>query len=477
MTNRASRHQSVPAWWRDAKLGIFVHWTPASVAGFAPTDDEIGDLLASGEPGHMARAPYTEWYENSLRFPDSPVARHHRAVWGDRPYHAFGDDFRAGLASWQPDDWAHRFRAAGARYVVLVAKHHDGFCLWPSEVANPHIDGWHSGRDVVGELAAAVRSEGLRFGLYYSGGLDWSFNAEPVGSTAEVAASVPRGPYPAYADAQVRELIERYRPSVLWNDIGWPGRKGQLFALVDHYRSVVPDGVVNDRWLPWSPAWTALRVAPARRMLDRATARQAQRAGGLVPPRSPVGDVRTPEYLTFDHIRREPWECVRGIDRSFGFNRASAPEHFLGRDELLGTAVDIAAKGGNLLLNVGPRGVDAQIPNEQLQRLDWLGEWSGSVGPALFGTQPWVRPAAVSAEGHELRFTAAGDDIFVHVLAHDVGAVTVPGVAPGPMTAVTCIDGTPVAWDPTAAGLHLLLRTGLGDHPAVRISHATATAP
>ena len=255
----------------------------------------------------MARVPYTEWYENSLRYPDSPVARHHRAAWGGRPYEAFAADFEAGLEQWDPQAWAERFRDAGARYVVLVSKHHDGFCLWPTGVANPHRPGWHSKRDVVGELAEAVRGVGLRFGLYYSGGLDWTFEARPVGSTAEVAASIPQGDYPAYAEAHVRELIERYRPSVLWNDIAWPGRLATLVQLIDDYREAVPDGLVNDRWLCWSPAYRVLDLKPARQLLDRATAKAATRQGGLVPPDSPVGDIRTPEYMSFDHIRHEPW--------------------------------------------------------------------------------------------------------------------------------------------------------------------------
>ena len=79
----------MPAWWRDSKLGIFVHWTPASVPAFAPTDAEIGELLASDDPHALARVPSTEWYENSLRFPGSPVARHHAATYGSRPYAAF----------------------------------------------------------------------------------------------------------------------------------------------------------------------------------------------------------------------------------------------------------------------------------------------------------------------------------------------------------------------------------------------------
>ena len=107
---RRLRRHVVPSWWRDAKLGIFVHWTPASVPAFAPTDVEIGDLLASGDPDALSRVPYTEWYENSLRFADSPVARHHATTYGDRPYAAFAADWEAGLEQWDPDDWAARLR-------------------------------------------------------------------------------------------------------------------------------------------------------------------------------------------------------------------------------------------------------------------------------------------------------------------------------------------------------------------------------
>ena len=117
--------------------------------------------------------------------------------------------------------------------MVLVAKHHDGYCLWPTGVDNPCRPGWHSRRDVVGELAGAVRAAGMRFGLYYSGGLDWTFDDRPLGSMADVLAAVPRGEYPAYAEAQVRELIDRYRPSVLWNDIAWPDTGSRLWPLLD----------------------------------------------------------------------------------------------------------------------------------------------------------------------------------------------------------------------------------------------------
>ena len=125
LTDSVRRHR-VPAWWSDAKLGIFVHWTPASVPAFAPVDSDMGALLARGDPRALAWSPYVEWYQNSLRFPESPVARFHAATYPQRGYESFIADFEAGHAGWDPEDWAARFAATGARYVVMVTKHHDG---------------------------------------------------------------------------------------------------------------------------------------------------------------------------------------------------------------------------------------------------------------------------------------------------------------------------------------------------------------
>jgi alpha-L-fucosidase len=454
---RTVRRHRVPAWWQDAKLGIFVHWTPASVPAFAPTDADIGELLASGAPDAMSRSPYAEWYENSLRFPGSPVAAHHATTYGDRPYRTFAHDWEAALDHWDPDGWAGCFAATGARYVVLVAKHHDGYCLWPTAVANPRVPGFHSRRDVVGELAEAVRARGMRFGLYYSGGLDWTWNDHPIGSISDVALAMPRGRYGEYAEAHVRELVERYRPSVLWNDIAWPTSTVRLAPLLAHYYASVPDGVVNDRFLCRSPAWELGRVGLVRRQLDRAAAAQA-RAHGLVPPKPQLYDVRTPEYTSFDDIQQEPWECVRGIDRSFGHNRASLPEHFLARDDLVWSLVDVVSKGGNLLLNVGPRGEDATIPDAQRQRLDWLAELTASVGTALFATRPWVRAAEEqSAPGVDVRYTCRDREVFALVTGA-TREVRLRGVAATSSTQVVrAPDGRGLSWTDAGHGLTVAL--------------------
>ena len=473
---RLRRHR-VPAWWRDAKLGIFVHWTPASVPAFAPVDVDIGALVQSGQRDALAHVPYTEWYGNSLRFPDSPVAQHHRAVYGDRTYESFGAEWEAGLTQWDPDAWAARFAATGARYVVLVTKHMDGYCLWPSNVRNPHAPGWNCGRDVVGELAEAVRGAGMRFGIYYSGGLDATFNDRPIGSIAQMLDAVPRGDYPAYAEAQVRELIERYAPSVLWNDIAWPTEGKQLWPLFEHYYERVPDGVVNDRWMPWSPLLGVTRYEGARNALDSVMRRQARRDAGVIPPRPPHFDVRTPEYVVFDDVQSRPWECVRGMDQSFGYNAQSREEHFLAHDELLWMLTDIVAKGGNLLLNVGPRGVDAQIPDEQTKRLEWLARWVVPHADAIAATRPWVRPGTTTVEGGPVRYTARDETVYAFV--RDAPAtVTLADVRATPTTAVTTVAGDQLAWNDTPAGLAVDLPAGVGGpEPAVLALRNVAARP
>ena len=450
---RAIRRHRVPAWWADAKLGIMVHWTPASVPAFAPTDAAIGDLLASGSCDALKDVPYAEWYENSLRFDDSQVARHHRATYGDRPYEAFARDFEAALEHWDPDDLARGVAASGARYVVVVAKHSDGYSLWPTAVAHPYRSRWHSERDVVGEMADATRSAGLRFGVYYCGGFDWSFSGHRVGSMSDAVLAMPRGPYPAYAEAQVRELIERYRPSVLWNDVAWPtGARALRRLMADYYRAV-PDGVLNDRWMPWSPAFTAARFEPVARWIDRRSASAAAATGGLVVPTPPHFDVATREYAAVDDIQARPFEVVRGMDRSFAHNQASRPSDFLARDELLRTLVDAVAKGGNLLLNVGPRG-DGAIPEAQRARLGWLGEFMATIGSVLRGTRPWVVPGSVTVEGAWLRYVARGDDVVAIVdAAEPPAAITRREVTVTPTTTVASTDGTPLRWRDATAGL------------------------
>jgi alpha-L-fucosidase len=404
--------RAVPDWYQDAKFGIFIHWGAFAIPGFAPRLGSIGEAFARDYDRAVAMVPYTEWYCNAIKVPGTPSAEFHRAHYGDAPYDDFKPPFEAGLDRWDPAAWAEAFRDAGACYVVLVTKHHDGLCLWPSQVANPHRTGWTTRRDIVGDLAAAVRAAGLRFGVYYSGGIDWTFNRRPLRTLGDFLASTPGGEYPAYAMAQVRELIDRYEPSVLWNDISWPTRAGPLYRLFADYYRAVPDGVVNDRWVAASLQRDALKIPLVRRYVDRkikaAIARQgADASKGIIPPEIPHSDFRTPEYTAFTEIQTKKWEATRGMSHSFGFNRNDTEADYASAETLIHDFIDAVSRNGNLLLNVGPRATDAAIPGEQLGRLRQFGAWLRANGDAIYGTRPWTRSDGETECGQAVRFTAA----------------------------------------------------------------------
>src|SRR5581483_10006053 len=182
---------------------------------------------------------------------------------------------------------------------------------------------WISPRDIVGELAEAVRGEGLHFGVYYSGGIDWTFNREPLRTMAEFMGSTPGGLYPSYAEAQTRELIQRYRPSILWNDISWPTAEPRMLKLFADYYAAVPDGVVNDRWMPFSERSRQLKSRSVRRAVDASLNERMARSEsrGVIPQLPPHCNFRTPEYAAFDRISAKKWEATRGMSHSFGYNR------------------------------------------------------------------------------------------------------------------------------------------------------------
>jgi alpha-L-fucosidase len=211
----------------------------------------------------------------------------------------------------------------------------------------------------------------MRFGLYYSGGLDWTAKPEPIANVADMFAAVPTdAAYRAYANAQVRELIARYRPSVLWNDIAWPHAE-DLDPLFADYYAAVPDGVVNDRWFAMAPFFEGLREPAARAALN-ARIRARLESGGAMGTGPARGDFRTVEYGLGDIPADRKWEACRGVGLAFGYNSAERPEDFLDGPALVTLYRDVSARGGNLLINVGPR-ADGSIPEEQAAPLRALG--------------------------------------------------------------------------------------------------------
>ena len=380
------RTHQVPDWYHDAKLGIFIHWGLFSVPAWATPVGEFGTV---GWDRWFANNPYSEWYLNTLRIKGSPTQEHHRETYGSGfEYMDFADEFNSQSRRWDPLAMARLFKNAGAEYVVLTSKHHDGFTLWPSRVENPHLPPGRrcSERDLVGELTDAVRGLGMRMGLYYSGGLDWSFNPTPITTQELVGETIVQTPeYSAYADAHWRELRQRYDPIILWNDIGYPERSDLAEIVADFYNDH-PDGLINDRFETRQPG-------AGRRHHD----------------------FTTPEYAKLDEITPYKWESCRGLGYSFGYNRAETDEHTISEAALIHLLADVVSKNGNLLLNVGPR-ADGSIPPIQAERLRGLGAWLERNGEAIFGTRPWVRAAGETSEGVPVRFTARGEAIYVIVL-------------------------------------------------------------
>jgi alpha-L-fucosidase len=363
-TTASFQDRPIPSWYDDAKLGIFVHWGLYSVPAWAPKSGTIsGEGSEAGKRPTFAENPYAEWYQNTLGIEGSATQRYHAETYGaDFPYRRFAEEFNREIAAWKPAEWAELFASAGARYVVLTTKHHDGFLLWPSEHRNPKAPDFVASRDLVGELTEAVRGSGLRMGFYYSGGIDWLTHDQVIAAPKDFVRAVPPSEaYLGYATRHWQELIDRHAPCSMWNDIAFPGPVESIEELFAYYYERVPDGIVNDRW------------------------RMALGPEGLEP--SLPHDVRTPEYRTVADITEKKWESVRGIGNSFGFNREEGPDEYLSAKELVHSFVDIVSKNGNLLINVGPR-ADGSIPEIQAERLRALGAWLDVAGEAIYGTRP-----------------------------------------------------------------------------------------
>ena len=191
-TLEALADRQVPAWYQDAKLGVFIHWGLYSVPAWAPLGGDIRRQVAEHGWEHMFRNnPYSEWYLNSLRLDGSPTRGYHEATYGAAfGYDDFVPSFEDGSESMDADAWAQLFRRIGARYVVLTTKHHDGYLLWPSALTSPHRPAGYASRDLVGEVVAAARRQGMRAGLYYSGGLDWTFDERPIAGYMDVYSTI-----------------------------------------------------------------------------------------------------------------------------------------------------------------------------------------------------------------------------------------------------------------------------------------------
>jgi alpha-L-fucosidase len=408
-TPESLRRHRAPTWFEDAKLGYFVHWGPYSVPAFAP---------ATGG------SAYAEWYWHEMDKPGSQTYQHHARTYGeDFPYDRFIDEWRPDR--FDPAGWLDLSTEGGARYFVLVSKHHDGVALWDTATSGRNTVALGPRRDLVAELFAAAGDWPLKRGLYYSlpeffhpaGGWHrqgpinpYTGEAVPYTGYRPVRDYVLDHQYP-----QMVELVDRFDPDILWCDIGGPNNCDQLMA---HYfnraehRPEPKEVTVNDR------------------------------CG------NDVSDFSTPEYEVEPDIKPAKWEACRGIGRSFGYNAREGADDYLSADALVRSFVDIVSKNGNLLLNIGPM-ADGSIPEIQADRVRALGAWLAINGEAIYGSRYWNH-AEDERSNVPLRYTVNGGCIYATALEWPGEKLTLSGDLPltdrGGITLLGS-DGQALPWE------------------------------
>lgn len=377
----------VPEWFSEAKFGIFIHWGLYSVPAWATVDRSI-----------TTNPVYSEWYWWQKNTDTSAVGdatrAYHKATYGDDfKYPDFVKDFHA--ERFDPAAWADLFAASGAGYVVLTSKHHEGFALWPSAEAwnwNSVDVGPH--RDLAGDLAKAVRDRGLRMGFYYSL-YEW-YN--PI-YLSDVDRYVEQHMLP-----QMKDLVCRYEPDILWTDGEWEHpsdvwRSTEFLAWLYNESPVRDRVAVNDRWGKETRG----------------------RHGGFYTTEY---DLNASQADGMSKSSR-PWEECRGIGNSFGYNWAETLEHYAPTRKLVTTLVERVARGGNLLLDIGPK-ADGTIPLVMQERLLGIGAWLKRNGEAIYASRPWSGAADNAADG--VYFTTRGEDLYL-LLTEPCAEVRLKGVA------------------------------------------------
>jgi len=324
-------------WWRDARFGMFIHWGVYSTpAGF---------YEGKSVPG------YGEWIMNKGNIPIDK-------------YKAFAKDFNP--IKYDADAWVRLAKAAGMKYIVITTKHHDGFAMFPSSASDWNIKLTPYGKDVLQPLAEACRKHGLKLGFYYSQAQDWinggACNTDPNNKRTmdqyidEIA--VP----------QVRELLTNYGefPSILWWDTPAAMNEERAAKLVELLK-LKPGVIHNNR---------VLKVAPCG-IVDM----DAIKAGKREPF---SGDTETPEqHIPATGLGDQDWEGCMTINHTWGYK--SDDDGWKPTTELLRNLIDIASKGGNYLLNIGPTG-EGLVPQTTIERLQEMGKWMDLNGESIYGT-------------------------------------------------------------------------------------------
>jgi alpha-L-fucosidase len=363
------------AWWRDARFGMFIHWGIYAVPagewkGLEKQKDLFGEWIM-----YNARIPVKEY---------EPLARQFNPV------------------KFDADAWVKAAKGAGMKYIVITAKHCDGFAMYGSKASKYNIvDATPYARDPIVALREACDRQGIKLGFYYSHCWDWhepdAWGLDNRWDFPDRAKKDSWKYFREKAFPQVKELLERYRPSVLWFDVPSDIPKGQSEQLRATIRRLQPDCIVNDRI--------------GHGLGDYGTPEQ------YIPPKSAEGD----------------FEVCMTLNNHWGFDKndhAWKPAR-----EVICNLVDIASKGGNYLLNVGPT-AQGEFPPEAVRILAEVGAWMKANGPSLYGTT--AAPLAAPPWG---RCTAAPGKLYLHVFDWPSdGRLIVPGLKTTPRRAYLLAD-------------------------------------
>lgn len=438
------QHYRSPTWYDDAKFGIFIHWGVYSVPAFG-----------------------SEWYSRNMYQQGTPDFAHHVASYGPQSTFGYKDFIPLFKAErFDPHAWASLFKAAGARYVVPVAEHHDGFAMYNSQLSEWTAAKMGPHRDVIGELEKAVRGEGLHFGVSsHRAEHDWFFDG---GRTFDSDVNDPRyaglyGPAEAHLAKKDEDLYNDWTyVSQAWLD-DWLARTAEL---IDNYH---PDLIYFDWWIGHPSFRTTLPKMlayyydqGARRggvVVNYKQGDFAEGAGTLDVERGQLTGINPDHWQTDTSISNASWGYIKN-------------DTYKSPKELIHLLVDVVSKNGNLMLNVGPRS-DGTIPEDAQKILLAMGGWLKTNGDAIYATTPWrtfgegptevvggtfqdTKTKPYTAE--DFRFTTKGGTLYAIELGWPEGGKTViHSIKPDDhVRAVSLLaDGKPVPWQQQPDGLHI----------------------
>ncbi|MDR6625893.1 alpha-L-fucosidase [Caulobacter segnis] len=437
---------ATPLWYQDAKFGIFIHWGIYSVPAFGG-----------------------EWYSRLMYQKGSKEYEHHRAVYG--PQDKFGyKDFipRFTAPAYDPAAWASLFKQAGARYVVPVAEHHDGYTMYDSRLSDWTAVKTGPKRDLIGDLAKAARAEGLHFGLSsHRAEHDWFFDE---GRKIPSDVNDPRylelyGPaHPRMSgkdDADLYGDFTAVSPAFVDD---WLARTAELVELYD------PELIYFDWWI----GKAEFRAALPAMLAQYYNARAAKGQGAVVNYKlgsMPVGaGVLDIERGQAPGIQANTWQtCTSISEKSWGFIENDT---YKSPAQLIHLLIDVVSKNGNLLLNVGPH-ADGGMPPAARDTLLAMGQWLALNGEAIYGSRPWrvfgEGPTEI-ADGsfqetktkpytaRDFRFTTRGGRLYALQLNAPEGSeALITSIKPTDrVRAVTALGtGRDIAFSQSAEGLRL----------------------